>query len=637
MSSTYFGNFPLITYTLDPAATQTTDIVTNLFRRVAFTNTLLNQAQVFYPYQIRDSDTPENIAHRYYNDPQYFWLVTLMNQINDPILDWPLNTQNFTKMIETKYGSVANAQSQVAYYVMQVHTNSSNGDSATRTTVIDSLAYQQQGLPITSWVDPFQRTELGEDYRILTGHMVNLSDPIAGLMISHTHLSTTGSGAALLSHDMPSNQYLEATLAQPSNTGILTLGVRCDITHDKLSGYFVDITANGSSLTLYRYQEFDWVSQTGSSQLNTIVYNANSMVSFGTGDTYRLTAFNNVLSVAKNNRILLTYTDNTTLMGTKGGVILQGAPQLSTLTIGPQGLLPYTDDFLAGVYNQSPSDHPTIQSATTNVRYWLDGTLIFSANSLGLIVSGTNTSPKVTTVSSNVAYGLMIANTGLSPDHYATVTVGTCIAANPSYLQLAVRGTANLTANLWSGYDYQITPNGSFSLYKSINANGINGNSQTIITGVVSPFGQLAPGTVLTVTAIGSTIAYYRDSRLEYAYTDPSPLSGIAAGFGMHNGTPYAPVLNFYLTTAGVAPILANTVYQFPQVTANLASQATEVNGRVYTFPDGSTVTTTIDTGTVNCYDAEVLNNERKRTIKLLKKEYVLQARAELDALTGGV
>jgi hypothetical protein len=93
--------------------------------------------------------------------------------------------------------------------------------------------------------------------------------------------------------------------------------------------------------------------------------------------------------------------------------------------------------------------------------------------------------------------------------------------------------------------------------------------------------------------------------------------------------------LNYHLTNVTITPILANSVYQFPVYTNTLVPQATELAGRVYSFPDATTVTTTVNTGSLSAYDVEVLKNDKKRQIKLLKKDYLLRARAELARLTG--
>lgn len=639
MASTYFGSFPLMTYTLDPGATIANDVVTNIFRRIAFTDLLLDNSSSFYPYQIKDSDTPEIIAYKYYSDPQYFWLVTLVNNIIDPVLDWPLNYQQFTSMIEAKYGSVANAQSQTAYYGMELLTASSNGETARVTTLIDSAAYNQIGLPVTAYTDTFTRTSVGNDYQILPGHNVNLTDPIVGFVIANNALATTGSGAALLSHDMPSDQYIEATLGpQVSNTGMITLGVRTGITHDKLSGYFADISCNGANVWLYKYEEFDWINQTGKTLLTQYNFASNGTVNVANNHVYRVAAYGDLITVHKSGNLIISTTDTSGMItGTKGMIGIQSLTKITTLTVGPEGLPGFQEDFQRGMIGLKPEAHRFNQDPSTDFRYWNDMTHVFYTNGGGLFVSGSGTTPRLTTGSGGggTLYGFVTANTKTSPDHSISVVVNTMITNNPGFIQLAVRGTADNVGDVFTGYDFQITSNGSYSLQRSISANATNGGNVMVFSGNSSPQGQIAPGDVLKVTAVGSTISYYRNNILQSQYIDPTPIVGTTCGIGLRNGSPASPTLDYNMANVTISPILASTIYQFPVVSHNVAFQSTEVAGRVYTFPDLTTVTTQVNTSSLTAYDAELLVNDAKRNIRLLKKEYLLQAKTELDKLTG--
>jgi len=638
MASTYFGDFPLMTYTLDPKATSADDVVTNIFRRVAFTELLLRNASSFYPYQIKESDTPESIAHKYYSDSRYFWLVTLVNNIIDPVLDWPLNYQDFKAMIETKYGSLANAQQQSGTYLLELNTVNSNTEVARALTIIDQYAFDSRGLQVVPYVDTFTRTTVGNDYQTLPGHNINLTDPIAGFVVANNALSTVGSGAALLSHDMPVDQYINATIGPVANaTGIITLGVRAGITHDKLSGYFADISCNGANVVIYKYEEFDWVAQTGKTILTEYNFAANATTAIANNMQYRVAAFGDVITLHKNGNLMIHAIDTSSLItGTKGMVGLKTKTSITTLEVGPDGMLGRQEDFQRGMIGQNPEDHQKTQSPTTDFRYWNDNSHILNGPASGIFVSGSGSTPLVT-IHSGGSYGFVTANTPMpdTEDHSITVTVGRMITANPAFIQVAVRGTADNVADLWTGYDYQITSNGSFSLQRCVSANATNGGNVYVFSGNNSPLGQIADGDKLTVTAQNTAISYYRNGVLEATYDDPAPLSGVTCGFGLRHGVGGAVTLNYHLTNVTITPILANSVYQFPVYTNTLVPQATELAGRVYSFPDATTVTTTVNTGSLSAYDVEVLKNDKKRQIKLLKKDYLLRARAELARLTG--
>lgn len=149
MASKYFRNFPFRGYTLDEnAGPGDYVVVTDIFRRVKFVGSTFNDPRVYYPYQIQDGDTPENIAHRYYGSVDYFWIVTLKNNIIDPLRDFPKTYATFIKYLEANYGSVAAAQSQIHHYTKTVTKTNSDGESSSLTTIIDETEY----LSLTSLV-----------------------------------------------------------------------------------------------------------------------------------------------------------------------------------------------------------------------------------------------------------------------------------------------------------------------------------------------------------------------------------------------------------------------------------------------------------------------------------------------------
>ena len=90
-------------------------ILTNLLARASVINSLLTNPLLFYSYDIRENETPEMIANKYYGSPDNFWVVMMANQLLDPQWDWPLNYNEFNLYIINKYGSVQNAQSQVSH------------------------------------------------------------------------------------------------------------------------------------------------------------------------------------------------------------------------------------------------------------------------------------------------------------------------------------------------------------------------------------------------------------------------------------------------------------------------------------------------------------------------------------------
>jgi len=133
----YFLNFKSIPYSLDDNDLEY-KIVKNPFTRVKIIRDVLENIQLFYEYQIKDSDNPEVIAHKLYGDPNMYWIVMFANNLIDPYYDVPLEYTELDSLIIKKYGSLSNAQSQIHHYESKVEmTTNENG-------IIETKEYVQE-------------------------------------------------------------------------------------------------------------------------------------------------------------------------------------------------------------------------------------------------------------------------------------------------------------------------------------------------------------------------------------------------------------------------------------------------------------------------------------------------------------
>ena len=148
--ASYFNFFPSTLYSVD-SNNNGLDIVTNITTRFAFEQSLKENTNAFYPYEIKDSDTPETIAYKIYGSSERHWIVLNFNDIIDPQYDWPLTYPNFIKYVNEKYAAngAANAtvqsgltwaQSQNnihSYY--QVNTRTSTAVTADSKTIKEKV------------------------------------------------------------------------------------------------------------------------------------------------------------------------------------------------------------------------------------------------------------------------------------------------------------------------------------------------------------------------------------------------------------------------------------------------------------------------------------------------------------------
>jgi len=121
----YFNSLPKI---LTSDSKGNSLALTNILSRVSFIPESLQETTLYYDYNIKDSDTPESVAYKYYGNSEHFWIVLLSNQMLDPQWDWPLATNDFDNYIREKYGSFSNATSTVHHYEKTITTTISGSN-----------------------------------------------------------------------------------------------------------------------------------------------------------------------------------------------------------------------------------------------------------------------------------------------------------------------------------------------------------------------------------------------------------------------------------------------------------------------------------------------------------------------------
>jgi len=142
MPASYFSNFPYVFYSLNESSQPSeVNLVTDIFRRSAPIANLSKNSRMFYPYQIIEGETPESVAYRIYGSTKYHWVVTLFNNITDPLLDWPKDYKNLVAYIVDTYGSVAAANAGTHHYTMTKTKVDSIGNTSADTFIIDATQY----------------------------------------------------------------------------------------------------------------------------------------------------------------------------------------------------------------------------------------------------------------------------------------------------------------------------------------------------------------------------------------------------------------------------------------------------------------------------------------------------------------
>jgi hypothetical protein len=134
----YFNSFPKVITT---DYKNNSIVLTNLMVRTEIIPSLLKNPLIFYSYDMKDSDRPDIIANKYYNDVNKFWLVLYSNQVMDPEYDLALNSQKFNAYLKAKYPTTDITNTIKEYRKTITTYDASSLTTTSKTIVIDATTY----------------------------------------------------------------------------------------------------------------------------------------------------------------------------------------------------------------------------------------------------------------------------------------------------------------------------------------------------------------------------------------------------------------------------------------------------------------------------------------------------------------
>jgi hypothetical protein len=107
MSNLYFEKFPVVPYSMKGDNVE--QVVTNIMLRVKVLEKLKNRVELYQPHSIEDGETPNVLAHKFYGDSYWFWVIMLYNNRYLLWRDWPMTYAEFNSWIIKTYGDVRTA------------------------------------------------------------------------------------------------------------------------------------------------------------------------------------------------------------------------------------------------------------------------------------------------------------------------------------------------------------------------------------------------------------------------------------------------------------------------------------------------------------------------------------------------
>ena len=141
----YFRNIPKVKYDINGAEPNKFLNVTNIMKRISFKPSVIEDITDYYPYRVKDGERPDILSFQKYGTVAYAYLIMLVNDIYDPLFDWPLSSQQFEKYLTNKYGSVSSAMGTTKYYYQIVRAEVARTGTSERVPevkfIVDETTY----------------------------------------------------------------------------------------------------------------------------------------------------------------------------------------------------------------------------------------------------------------------------------------------------------------------------------------------------------------------------------------------------------------------------------------------------------------------------------------------------------------
>jgi Base plate wedge protein 53 len=101
----YFDTFQNMYYSyLQPDGTLGYVLLKDITQNVRFKKEVLENISLYEYYDLRDGDTPEIVAEKFYGSPMYHWVIMIANQKYDYVEDFPKAIPELEQIIRDKYG-----------------------------------------------------------------------------------------------------------------------------------------------------------------------------------------------------------------------------------------------------------------------------------------------------------------------------------------------------------------------------------------------------------------------------------------------------------------------------------------------------------------------------------------------------
>ena len=99
----YFNKFPLMSY--DIKGDKVRKLMPDILRRVKLRALIKSGGMLFDKYDVKEGEKPEDVAFKWFGDPELHWVILMTNNVTDRYYDWPMNQAQFAEYLNDKYSN----------------------------------------------------------------------------------------------------------------------------------------------------------------------------------------------------------------------------------------------------------------------------------------------------------------------------------------------------------------------------------------------------------------------------------------------------------------------------------------------------------------------------------------------------
>jgi hypothetical protein len=91
--------------TYDIKGNKVRKLLPDILRRVKLRTSIKSGGMLFDKYDVKEGEKPEDVAFKWFGDPELHWVILMTNNVTDRYYDWPMNQAQFAEYLNDKYSN----------------------------------------------------------------------------------------------------------------------------------------------------------------------------------------------------------------------------------------------------------------------------------------------------------------------------------------------------------------------------------------------------------------------------------------------------------------------------------------------------------------------------------------------------